>query len=63
MTQKLLKEFFPLLPNYLLPMPLLPKITSHQIAMAPITKEKITRADFLAALFKRPGPDTIPMLV
>ena len=63
MAQEFLNEFFPPLPNYISPTPLPPKTTSHQILMAQITEEEITRAVFLTATLKRPGPDTIPAML
>ncbi len=63
MAQEFLKEFFPPLPNYISPTPLPPETTSHQIPMAQIIKEEITRAVFLTAPLKGPGPDTISAMV
>ncbi len=63
MAQEFLKEFFPPLPNYISPTPPPPETTSHQIAMAQITEEIITRAVFLTAPLKGLGPDTILAMV
>lgn len=62
-AQGFFSEFFPLLPDYLVPLPNLKKIHSNQLPMALKFLEKITRAEFSATPLKKTRPDTIFTLV